>query len=184
MTLSTDIYVQGEIDKTRVYRKCAALVGTPHRTPEIRDSYSGDPSQIIGNPPGIGADAWLMIHFREGGWYVEDSDACNSYCSPENGEHAHEPRCFLKINFDTAYGYKGPRGEGCADLHARYIVHLGEWLDEQGIPWAWKNEFTGEVHERDDRYLKLGEFVGCGDNADAWFVGTVLPIVLAEAQRR
>jgi len=55
----------------------------------------------------------------------------------------------VEVNFDTAYGYKAANDAGCGDLHAAFIVRIGEWLDARGVDWSWYNEFTGDWHGRD-----------------------------------
>lgn len=85
----------------------------------------------------------------------------------------------IEVSFDTAYGYRGENGETCNQLHARYVGQLGAWLDKRGIPWKWKNEYTGEWF---DGYEGLAEFARNRDAMD-WFDSEVAPVIRAAGGR-
>jgi hypothetical protein len=87
----------------------------------------------------------------------------------------------MYVDFDTAYSYTDSYG-GCGALHARLLFDLGGWLDEQGIQWAWRNEFTGDVHIG-DKYERLYDLVEGGQEAVRWFKGTVEPVIAAMGVR-
>jgi hypothetical protein len=149
-----------------------------------------------GNPwtmmtvPGQGLAAWLMLHYRQDAPLRTSAEAeahdedCNlpgsEYYDPEadlcDGSW-HRTACWLEISFDTAYSYRDEQGRGCGDLHASLIADLGRWLDERGVRWSWKNEFTGDVHTGYDRLIEL---CSGGFEASAWFRTSVLPAIEQE----
>lgn len=51
-----------------------------------------------------------------------------------------EPRGFIEINYDTAYGYRAENNASCSDLHAWITREIGAWLDAQGATWEWYDE--------------------------------------------
>src|SRR5690606_25459508 len=136
----------------------------------------------IGNLPGQGLCALLDISYRPGAPLrtpeqaaEHDEDICNLPCDGDR----HPPACWLEISINTAYGYKGDNGEGCGDLHARLVAELGQWLDERGIRWSWKNEFTGDIHSG---YERLIDLCSAGFEATAWFRTSVLPAIEAHTR--
>lgn len=185
MTLDTRVYVLDRIDQREVFLKCNQLIGA-HEGIESTDRLDGtwrDGERItepgnpwsIGNKIGQGLCALLDISYRpdaplrtEGQhkeWCDPAEDECSgTYCSP----------CWLEVSFDTAYGYRGDNGEGCGDLHARLVAELGQWLDGKQVRWQWKNEFTGELHERYDGLAELGSG---GAEASDWFRNIVVPAI-------
>jgi hypothetical protein len=40
----------------------------------------------------------------------------------------------VSVRLDTAYGYRGPNGSGCGDVHLWLIREIGRWLDDRPIP--------------------------------------------------
>jgi hypothetical protein len=64
-----------------------------------------------------------------------------------------------------------------AERAASLVAELGKWLDERGVRWLWKNEYTGEVHSG---YEQLIELCSGGFEAAAWFQTTVLPAIAAK----
>lgn len=143
------------------------------------------------NQVGQGLCAWLIVYYNESGpqvtqesyeahdedcnlpenkYYDEDSDLCD-------GEHNYRRPRWVTVSFDTGYGYHGPNGEGCGDLHAELVAKLGQFLDYKGVPWLWENEFTGEFNRGYDKLSDLGRG---GENAQEWFKGIVLPTILKE----
>lgn len=179
MTLDTRVYVQGRIDHKLLFVKCNQLIGA-HEGVRFRDRQDEWPKNgadnpwTIGNEPEQGLCAWMMVEYRPGRPLIAEGEHWQ-YCDPETDEcpaPCGHP-CWLEVSFDTAYSYSGPDG-GCGDLHARIVAELGAWLDERGIPWSWRNEFTGEVHERYDGLTELG---GGGAEASAWFRDIVAPAI-------
>jgi hypothetical protein len=179
MTLDTRIYVVDEIDLRELFTKCQSLLtqyDEQGRAPEQQRSkmYPGS----LDNEPMQDLPAWLMVHHggerphrtAGDGWkYAEPGD-------PVCTETEHSPVCWYEVSYDTAYGYRGPDGMGCGDLHARLIAELGAWLDGKGVRWKWQNEFTGEVHEGYDRLIELASG---GFEATSWFQTTVVPAITA-----
>ena len=132
----------------------------------------GDP-WTISNDPDQGLCAWLMVHYRPGTALrakLEHDEDCEADCDYPG----HVLPCWAEVSFDTAYSYRGPEGSS-GGLHARIVAELGKWLDGQGIPWSWANEFTGEVHEG---YEGLTELAPGGAEASAWFRDIAAPASL------
>ena len=153
MTLDTRIYVHDRVPAQEVFGKLCELVTGPPR-PGTR--VTSDERSVM-NDPGQGFDAWIIIyrdiegkapHRAEPEGHDEE---CDEDCS-----YGHPPACWLEASLDTAYGYHGADGD-CGSLHARLVRELGEWLDARGaLAWSWRNEFTGEVHQRFDGLGELG----------------------------
>jgi hypothetical protein len=195
MTLDTRIYVLEQVDVPALFRHCQ-LVLTPYdedkRGPDRQLSTDGQDEtweagehQVRGHEPwtienkvGQGLPAWLMLHYRPDGPLrsAEDAAAHNEDCDEDCTGAWHRTACWAEISYDTAYGYRGTGGMGCGDLHAVLVGEVGRWLDERGIGWSWRNEFTGEVHTG---YESLTELMTGGFEASAWFGSTVLPAILA-----
>lgn len=191
MTLNTNIYVLDEIDPAEVFHQAASLM-------HVRDDYqfTNGPHWMgslnaIAAEPGQGYPAWLILQYRPGGVPIATADGnaaalathladtdpeTHKYC--EGDDHSewerdelYEP-CWLSFDYDTAYGYRGPNGEDCNDLHAGYIRQMGAWFDARGIRWKWQNEYTGEIFTG---YDGLAQFAHNGDQAQGWFTNDVLP---------
>lgn len=138
-----------------------------------------------------GLPAWLMIRHRNGEPYRTPeqsvSHAYDGYCNypgndyfdanePVCAKTEHDPACWAEVDLDTAYGYRGPNGIGCGDLHALIVAALGQQLTANGIRWKWRNEFTGEIHDDPARLIDL---VSGGFEASAWFTTSVMPVISA-----
>lgn len=197
MTLDTRIYVLDKADQREVFDFCRNLLGASdkHTWSDEQDASYAKGARTalpgnawtIANDPGQGLPAWLMLHYRPDGAYrtPEQAAAHDEDCNlPQNphydpdwglcdGDH-YRRASWLEVSFDTAYGYQDDRGYGCGDLHAEYVARLGQWLDERGIRWEWRNEFTGEIHQgyKDLIGLASGAF-----EASAWFRTSVLPVI-------
>jgi len=169
VTLDTRIYVQNAVDPKLAFVKCNQLLGAHEGV------RSSDDGHCISNRPDQGLAAWLMICY---GSPLRDGTCPRMPHDPDDDEEcwdSHNPACFLEISLDTSYSYTGPDG-GCGDLHARIVAELGQWLDERGARWCWRNEFTGEVHER---YAGLTELGGGGAEASKWFREIAAPAIAA-----
>lgn len=200
MTLDTRIYVLDRIDHRETFNKVAGLLGVTeqHRVKDEQEPTYRDGERFIepGNSwtmmtaPGQGLPAWLMLHYRPDAPYrtaaehaAHDEDICNlpdvewydEDAGPCDGSW-HRPACWLEISLDTAYSYSDEQGRGCGDFHASVIGELGKMLDERGIRWLWKNEYTGEVHSG---YDKLIDLCTNGFESSAWFRTTVMPAIRA-----
>ncbi len=187
MTLSTDVYIQGEVDLTALRRIVQeALAKFDDRPVEAQiwqeNGGPGNDSAYWENTfesvPGQGLPAWTIIYFgADGAWRAPDDEYDDDV---EEGEAPRfvAPRHFTRIDFDTAYAYTGPDGEGCAELHTALMLQVGAWLEAQGVPWQWQNEYTGDIH---DAYEGFEEFAGNGYEATAWFK-SIMPAIAAAGQ--
>lgn len=187
MTLSTNIYVLDPVDPEELFRFGQSLLAEydeQHRSAEAQAWRRGEPDAngrtSIYNRLGQGLPAILDVRYRNGGQYVtaemagHDED-CDEDCT---GKY-HDRECWIDVDLDTAYGYRDERGWGCGDLHAVLVARIGNWLDERGVRWEWRNEFTGDVHGDDDRYARLADLASGGFEAEAWFRTAVLPAILS-----
>lgn len=171
MTLSTYVYVKDPVDYRELFVKCNQLIGA-HEHVEFRED-----DDSIHNLPGQGLCAWLLLYHGHGKPYctAEQAATCDEDCEqPCDGDH-YDRACWAKVNFDTGYSFSGPDG-GCGDLHARIVAELGAWLDERGVDWEWRNEFTGEVHQRYNGLTDLGRG---GAEATTWFRNIAAPAIAA-----
>lgn len=202
MTLNTHIYIQDEVDAKAVFAFCRELIQAPDSyvfTDEAATDYeNGTPGDRPDHPtqrmlwgmPGQGLAAWLMVDYDTDGPLrslsaskAHDEDICNlpsvSWYNEEQGPcdgSDHRPAHYLRVSFDTAYGYSDENGRGCGDLHAEYTARLGTWLDTLEVEWLWENEFTGEIHEG---YEQLGQLGKSGRESKDWFQNAVLPAIRA-----
>jgi hypothetical protein len=202
MTLDTRVYVLNPINQREVFLKCCQLLGVTeqHRCEDKQDAcWNADTKEwevqpgnswIAQTVPDQGLPAWLMLHYRPDAPYrtaaeaaAHDDDICNlpgtEWYDEDDGPcdgSWHWPACWLEISFDTAYSYRDGQGRGCGDFHASLVAELGQWLDERGVAWKWKNEFTGDVHTG---YEQLIELCSGGFEASAWFRTSVMPAIAA-----
>jgi hypothetical protein len=189
VTLKTSFFITDELSYKPVWVKCNQLVRAHEgiefthgpMTVYVDGKETPDPTGLmwLWNHPGQGLDALLDLRYREGRKPIKtDRTEHDEYCNDDGdctGQY-HDPAHYIEVTFDTPYSGNGPNGEGCAELHARYIVTLGQWLDGLKIGWAWENEFTGELHTG---YDALGEFARQGGSASNWFRNTVLPKIVS-----
>jgi hypothetical protein len=192
MTLSTYLAATVTEDVARVaeelYQVNREMLGTPDAVEPIRgpEEYDGPGVRRIDHRPGIGLPAWLLMNYRAEGSkaipFTPDSDweYEGDELEEERRYHERDPwrngTASIQVNWDTAYSYRGPHGESCSDLHALYIEHVGRWLDERGIDWHWKNEYTGEWHHGRDGLAEFSRFHRPGGDADNWFQGVMAAI--------
>lgn len=142
------------------------------RADYLADSDDDTP-RILQTLPGQGLPAWVMVEYRPGRPLrtedeavrerrrEHDRDHAGGYCTvcPEgDGGHApddtaladhfggHLRRCYLRIDMDTAYGYRDDAGRGCGDLHADIIRRLAPWLADRDVRFEWKHESSGVVY--------------------------------------
>lgn len=161
MTLSTDFLIFDPVDPEEVYAKCLRLLG-------VESALAKRAEGEIANAPGQGFDAWLVVYYGELGHdrWCQDPD------EPPCDRQQHQPHR-VRVNWDTAYGYRSELG-GCTELHAMYILDLGQWCDERGLRWAWVNEYTGKMHHGRNG---VSEFLQSGDDAMSWFTNVVVPYI-------
>jgi hypothetical protein len=184
MTLSTDMYIQGEVDLAelrQVVKEALAQHDQHHRSPDAQrwEENGGGADRFWRNTfstvPDQGLPAWTIVyHGADAAWRAPEDEYDDDV---EEGEEPRfvAPRHFARIDFDTAYGYTGPHGEGCAELHTALMLQVGAWLDAQGVPWQWCNEFTGDLHNANEGFE---EFAGNGFAATAWY-SAIMPVLAA-----
>jgi hypothetical protein len=183
MTLDTTIYVHDEIDRWEVFSKCREMLGATEVNPhEDGEGWRGDGSRCLENRLGQGLPAWLRITYRESAPLRPET----TFCTDCGEDDACSTRCsqiatYLEVGFEMAYSYRDDEGRGPGDLHACYVVVLGQWLDERGVTWSWRNEFTGDIHGGDERYRRLPDLMRGGADAADWFANIVLPVISAES---
>lgn len=177
MILSTDVRIHAEGGQrfaSLVFLKARQIVGIPaehpwrdgnadhertlqraEEVPGYADKWRKDVAwerrfSYYGHIPG-GFDA--MVCF----WATDEASQYGYFHGPHDDEEypgeypADDPVGNLNVDFDTAYGYKGPNGEGCTQLHADYVRELGEWIEQRPevIDWHWKDD-RGEWHNKFD----------------------------------
>jgi hypothetical protein len=194
MTLSTNVYVLGQVDVRELFHFAQGLLTKYDDRPEPmtpadqawtdgeRNPIWDDPgSWVIANRIGQRLPAILDITYRPDEALRNETDAVahNEDCEPECKGEWHPRACWADLDLDTAYGYRDVRGWGCGDLHAVLVAEIGNWLDQREVRWEWQNEFTGEVHGGEDRYARLVDLVSGGFEASAWFRTSVLPAIAA-----
>lgn len=173
MTLDTRVLITAPIDPTQLWDDVLEILAENFpQLVRVKDEVSayGVPQGVTDSRTtqtvvGQGLPAWTMMTYRTSGEpfpsYTQDAE---DYDDPKTF-----PAFYADLSFDTSYGFQDAYG-GCATLHARYLVHLAQ----KGYAFTWVNEFTGEPHEG---LSGLMEFMDGGDEAEAWFQGTVLPLI-------
>lgn len=184
MTLSTDMYIQGEVDLAELRRTIQEALaqhdGRPiHAQRWEENGGSGNDSPFwehtFASVGGQGLPAWTIVyHGAEGAWRAPEDEYDDDV---EEGEEPRfvAPKHFAHIDFDTAYAYTGPHGEGCSELHTALMLQVGAWLDAHGVPWQWRNEFTGDIHNAHEGFE---EFAGREFAATAWY-SAIMPVLAA-----
>jgi len=188
VTLDTKILILDRMPHRDVFVKCNQLLGATEATKSHDEQLGswrkdGPPPGApwrIGNEIAQGLPALLDIYYRPDGPLRASDGDCHWFCDPDCDEDDDTRACWLEVSFDTAYGYRDEQGRGCGDLHASLVAQLGLWLDERGVRWLWRNEFTGEIHSGYDR---LTDLCTDGAQATAWFRTSVLPAIEREAGR-
>jgi hypothetical protein len=142
MTLSTYVRVLDPTAVRPVFDYGRELLACTDDNPwKVEDG--GDGKAML-NVIGQGLPSMLIVQYGHDGPLPADEDEGL-------------PAASLSINFDTAYGYKGPQGSGCRDLHAWLVREMGKWLDARGLRWMWQNEFTGDWFTGTDGLDDLGD---------------------------
>jgi hypothetical protein len=123
-----------------------------------------DGSRTLGNPPGVGLNAWLWLSYRPDGMLHEKAlthaDADPDYYADASNWDSEEvwqearnqlycPATAIEVNFDTGYGYRADNGAGCGDLHAWLVREITRWLDDRGVDSWWYDEFSDEWFHHD-----------------------------------
>ena len=176
MTLSTHVYLLTEADPRDVFFECRRILGAGDRVQWFEDAPDDRwrDYHILRNRAGSGLNALLYLRHRPDEMLRATND-CDEDCEPDCTGDWHTPPHWVDLDFDTAYGFHDEYG-GCGALHARLLFELGGWLDERGVMWAWKNEFSGEVHVG-DKYAHLRDLIGDGQRAMRWFKEVVEPVI-------
>jgi len=166
MTLSTDLVIIEPVNPRKVFDFALSL---------LSEGYPGEPTwehvrKGEGKYPastshysttcGQGLAAWLFVHYADDGPLSLDDEVVPPHC--------------VRIDWDTAYGFRGQNGEGCGDLHARMVATVGHWLDEQGLTWWWHDECEDGWHRG---YEGLERLASSGAQAQAWFTSIVAPAI-------
>ena len=152
MTLNTKFYVTTDgIDPNTVWNALLDMV-EPEDFPLSREDYTeAEDADERGWGPkgstktntqcGIGLNAWCFM------WHNEDGSAL-AYNEEDTDDPDEDiwftPRGYIRLDFDTAYGYRGPNNEGCSDLHGRIVTRLANIVTALGGEYAWQDEYTGE----------------------------------------
>lgn len=150
MTLSTDIIIRQPVNPADLFSDLMALLARfPGSPAEPEWDHEPERHQYVSRC-GQGLPAWVFVHYAADGplrvydderigWEREDDP---TWQVPDWNEHC------IKVNLDTGYGYKGPGGAGCSDLHAFLIAAIYHWCAGRGVTdLRWENEFTGEWFE-------------------------------------
>lgn len=172
MTLSTNIYLTGNVDAREVFDFCNKLIGAENPSFTDTESEWVPGMWVLMNQPGQGYPAWLSVSYRKDGPLATE----DIWVTEEDGyRFLDQKACSVEINFDTGYSYQDEFG-GCSDLHGRYITMINLWAEERGATLSWKNEFSGEYFDGTDG---LKDFGGEGAKAAGW-VKDVFRALLSE----
>src|SRR5690606_17581569 len=111
------------------------------------EDYRGDGTLSLGTVIGQGLPGITDCRYRATGpLYAEDYYGDDEDYEPGDTRWLASPACWLEIGWDTAYGYSGPKGMGCSDLHAVAITLVHKALTELGVEMRWCNEYDGKWH--------------------------------------
>jgi hypothetical protein len=198
MTLSTNIRLQ------RYTNPVELLDFINRELLQVTDPKTFVTTDEVGNQGGQGFDAWVIIKHNSGKPIfpepmIEYQNQLEFYSNsrgepfldgrtPEEAamestietlKYESKKVCFVDIDFDTAYGFQGPNGQECGDLHAAYIQYLADnYFTPRDIPFIWVNEFTGKKYRG---AKKLETLTRGGADASAWFRNTVAPALAISA---
>lgn len=197
MTLATHIYLQEDVNIEELFERGQLFLqqyDEEHRPPSAQRSNKG-PSKWsksgvwnIGNELGQGLPGILDLDYKPGSMLVtsEESAAHDEDCNYPGNKYYddaaeecdgawHNPVAWAELSLDTAYGYKGPNGISCSQLHALLLFYL----DELGYKFLWKNEYTGEIS---NQLEGIDNFIGSGESAMDWFNTVVKPFIQSEIE--
>lgn len=169
MTLNTRFYITTPgIDPVTVWDALLDMV-EPEDFPYSREDYTevgaapswGPKGSIRTNTKvGIGLKAWcFMWHNTDGSEIPLDDDETSDIDREDlEDDLIYRPRSYARLDFDTSYGYTGPNGEGCSDLHGQIVTRLAQIVTELGGEYAWQDEYTGEWFTDLDHVPDFGKF--------------------------
>ncbi len=166
MTLATLIVVKDPVPVEALFRYGQSLLSADPTSQkwERREAEEGDFRWTINpqirNTIGQGLPSMFIVTYGADGPldlgppdYADDDPDWNKH---EDQRREHQSGC-VHIDLDTSYGYRGPNGGGCSDLHAWLVLMLGSWVERYGARFEWQQEFTGDwfdsvldVHELGD----------------------------------
>lgn len=169
MTMTTTVIVKDPVPVEQLFRFAQSLLGDPdtmewHHIPPMtpykfneRYTRPPEPNGVYENRIDQGLAAILHVTYGADGPLVLE-DAQDEWTSDEEWADyvAHHSGC-VDIYLDTAYGYRGPNGGGCADLHAWLVAHIARWVEDRGARWE---SYTGEINVWIDNVfdlVKLGD---------------------------
>lgn len=164
MTLTSMVAIGGgAIDVRKVYELCRPIVQTPDAAEPMTTAAWRPGRQRLSNPIGIGALACLDVEYSPDGpcSHVCDDRCLINHKVCERGDPDDDPDengwSAAIVYLDTAYGYRGPGGDRCGDVHAYLIREIGRALDGWGRPWQWFDYDHCEWHTRFDGLHILGD---------------------------
>ncbi len=95
----------------------------------------------IANQLGQGFAAIVEIHYGlDGPLQMEGFDYGGEFHDEADGPFVPAPAAAVCAELDTAYGYKGPDGETCSQLHLRLATAVAGWVRERhpdADVWWW-----------------------------------------------
>jgi hypothetical protein len=155
MTLTTRLVIVEPTPVKEVFDEVRRIIGAQGARYRHEDSATWEPG--VGqyrNEPGQGFLALLWVKYGvDAPMRPEDE----SEYEPEDRSSWPADEWSIEVCLDTTYGYRGPRGSACSDLHAWIIQQLGRWLDERGLTWHWYHDSTGQWHPSTDPLTILGD---------------------------
>ncbi|MBF6187599.1 hypothetical protein [Nocardia farcinica] len=185
MTLNTRVAIIQKIDPKAAFQLALSAIctaaGEEHRIETAKvnepEDYARDGILRIGTVIGQGLPGIVECDYRtDGPLYAEDYYGDDEDYEPGDTRWLASPACWLEIGWDTGYGYSGPNGMSCSDLHSVAITLVHKALAELGVEMRWYNEYDGKWHPGVDN---LGTLSAAGLKADLWFKNTALPAIVA-----
>lgn len=126
MSWTTNFVVTSPANPEEVFLAVRRLARIPAEHPFRISTDTWDDTQIVSESGYF--DALIIVWHHDGLPLTiaeEDDEDC--------------PVAFVRVAFDTSYGYEGPEGDG-TDLHRRITTELGAWCDQRGLSWATSDE--------------------------------------------
>lgn len=169
MTLNTKFYITtDDIDPDTVWNALLDMV-EPEDFPRSREEYTEVSDAPSWGPEGatrtntkvgIGLNAWCFMYYSTDGSEIPLDDDETSDIDREDleVEQFFVPQSFIRLAFDTTYGYRGPNNEGCSDLHGRIVTRLAEIVTSMGGEYAWHDEYEGKWYTDLSHIPDFGKF--------------------------
>lgn len=175
MTLSTNVGFRGNVDAADLHRWVNEnLLKAPDAHLKVEGPNKWTEWHQISNAPGQGFSAWVITTHNNGDLLVYLPEDTSDWDEDDIAYHATYPTGMTAVvDFDTTYGYTGPLGEGCTELHAMFIARLyHEYALPRGLEIVWQNEYSGAWNEGLEGF---SDFFDGGDDARTWFKELVVP---------